>query len=59
VPAVLPRWPSDDRRTRLVFIVDDLDRSVVDGLWNAFLGEPRIDQPDAAALADNPLSLRR
>ncbi|HZH51236.1 MAG TPA: GTP-binding protein [Microvirga sp.] len=59
VPAVLPRWPSEDRRSRLVFIVDDLDRSVVDRLWNAFLGRPSIDQPDAAALSDNPLSLRR
>jgi G3E family GTPase len=59
VPAVLPRWPSEDRRSRLVFIVDDLDRSVVDKLWNAFLGRPGVDQPDAAALSDNPLSLRR
>jgi len=59
VPAVLLRWPSEDRRSRLVFIVDDLDRSVVDRLWNAFLGRPGIDQPDAAALSDNPLSLRR
>ncbi|RDI61971.1 CobW family GTP-binding protein [Microvirga subterranea] len=59
VPAVLPRWPSEDRRSRLVFIVDDLDRSVIDKLWNAFLGRPSIDEPDAAALSDNPLSLRR
>lgn len=59
VPAVLPRWPSEDRRSRIVLIVDDLDRSVVDTLWNAFLGKPQIDQPDAAAMADNPLSLRR
>jgi G3E family GTPase len=59
VPAILPRWPSEDRRSRIVFIVDDLDRSVVEGFWNAFLGRPGIDQPDAAALSDNPLSLRR
>jgi G3E family GTPase len=59
VPAILDKWPSDDRRSRLVFIVDDLDRSFVDRLWNAFLGRPSIDQPDAAALSDNPLSLRR
>jgi G3E family GTPase len=59
VPAVLERWPSEDRRSRLVFIVDDLDRSYVETLWNAFLGRPGIDQPDAAALSDNPLSLRR
>ncbi len=59
VPAVLPRWPSDDRRSRIVFIVDDLERETVEKLWNAFLGNPAIDQPDASALSDNPLSLRR
>jgi G3E family GTPase len=59
VPAVLPRWPSGDRRSRLVFIVDDLDRGTVEALWNAFLGRPSVDRPDAAALSDNPLSLRR
>jgi G3E family GTPase len=59
VPAVLPRWPSEDRRSRIVFIVDDLDRETVEKLWNAFLGRPAVDQPDAAALSDNPLSLRR
>lgn len=59
VPAVLPRWPSEDRRSRIVFIVDDLERETVEKLWNAFLGNPAIDQPDAAALSDNPLSLRR
>jgi len=59
VPAVLPRWPSEDKRSRIVFIVDDLERETVEKLWNAFLGRPAVDQPDAAALADNPLSLRR
>jgi G3E family GTPase len=58
VPAVLPRWPDDDRRSRLVFIVQDLDKAFVERLWNAFLGRPAPDQPDATALADNPLSLR-
>jgi G3E family GTPase len=59
VPAVLERWPSEDRRSRMVFIVNDLEPSYVQGLWNAFLGKPGVDQPDAAALSDNPLSLRR
>jgi G3E family GTPase len=57
-PAVLPAWPDSDRRSRLVLIVDGLDRSFVERLWDAFLGRPRVDAPDAAALADNPLSLR-
>jgi hypothetical protein len=56
---VLERWPSEDRRSRVVFIVDDLERETVEALWNAFLGKPGIDRPDAAALSDNPLSLRR
>ncbi len=59
VPAVLPRWPSEDKRTRLVFIVKDIERGYIEGLWNAFLGIPTIDKPDATALTDNPLSLRR
>jgi G3E family GTPase len=59
VPAVLPRWPDGDRRTRLVLIVKDLDRSFVEPLWNAILGRPELDRPDAAALADNPLALRK
>jgi G3E family GTPase len=59
VPAILDRWPSEDRRSRLVFIVDGLDRAFVERLWDAFLGRPSIDRPDAAALSDNPLSLRR
>ncbi|MDP8919951.1 MAG: GTP-binding protein, partial [Pseudomonadota bacterium] len=42
-----------------VFIVDDLEREMVERLWDAFLGKPAIDRPDAAALSDNPLSLRR
>lgn len=58
VPAVLPRWPDADRRSRLVFIVRDLDKSFVERLWDAFLGRPAIDRPDATALADNPLALR-
>lgn len=56
VPAVLPSWPDADRRTRLVFIVDDLAPDLVEGLWNACVGRPGIDQADAAALTDNPLA---
>ena len=56
VPAILDAWPDDaDRRTRLVFIVKDLGRDEVEALWQAFLGQPGIDRPDAQALADNPL----
>ena len=54
-PARLDAWPDADRRTRLVFIVRDIDPSVIAGLFRAFLGTPAIDRPDRAALVDNPL----
>lgn len=58
-PLRLAGWPDDDHRTRLVFIVKDIGRQDLEGLFNAFIGLPAVDQPDAAALTDNPLSLRR
>jgi G3E family GTPase len=54
-PARLDAWPDADRRTRLVFIVRDVDPTVIQGLFRAFLGIPAIDQPDATALTNNPL----
>jgi G3E family GTPase len=54
-PARLPRWPDDDRRTRLVFITRDLPERTVRELFDAFLGHPAPDRPDRAALIDNPL----
>ena len=55
-PAVrLPRWPDGDERTRIVLITRDLDPGVVKRLFDAFLGAGAPDQPDRAALLDNPL----
>jgi G3E family GTPase len=54
-PTSLPAWPDDDRRTRLVFIVCDLDPRAIRDLFDAFLGAGAIDRPDRAALLDNPL----
>ncbi len=54
-PVRLDRWPDGDRRTRVVFILRDLDPSFVEGLWGAFRGDAAIDRPDAKALTDNPL----
>jgi G3E family GTPase len=34
-PVQLPAWPSDDRRSRLVFITRDLDRNVVESMLTA------------------------
>ena len=55
-PARLDGWPDDDHRTRLVMIVRDLDPKVIARLFNAFLGVPEVDAPDAAGLAENPLA---
>jgi G3E family GTPase len=51
----LEAWPDDDRRTRMVFIVRDLEPRIVRELFDAFLGYTMPDRPDAAALVDNPL----
>ena len=58
-PARLVGWPSDDRRSRLVFVTHDLSPDVVRRLLDAFLGKPSIDTPDKAALTENPLALMR
>jgi G3E family GTPase len=52
----LDAWPDDDRRTRMVFIVRDIEPRVIRELFDAFLGYTAApDRPDAQALADNPL----
>jgi G3E family GTPase len=52
----LPSWPDgDDRRTRLVVIGRDLDPSAVQKFFDAIVGASRPDQPDRAAVLDNPL----
>jgi G3E family GTPase len=58
-PARLEAWPSEDRRSRLVFVTQDLDAAIVRRLLDAFLGNPGVDMPDKAALTDNPLALTR
>jgi G3E family GTPase len=54
-PAQLDRWPDDDRRTRLVFIMRDTEPATIRQLFDAFLGQNTADRPDHAALFDNPL----
>ena len=51
----LPGWPDDDARTRIVVITRDLDPTAVRALFDAFLDAAAPDQPDRAALVDNPL----
>lgn len=38
-PVLLPSWPSDDRRSKLVFITRDLDQAVITESLNAFLDD--------------------
>src|SRR5262249_5862295 len=54
-PVRLDRWPDDDRRTRIVLITRDLEPAAVTSLFDAFLDRSAPDQPDRAALVDNPL----
>ncbi|THK35228.1 GTP-binding protein [Ensifer sp. MPMI2T] len=57
-PERLAAWPDpDDRRTRMVLITKGLEEAFVRDLFDAFTGKPRIDRPDAQALADNPLAV--
>jgi len=54
-PAQLEAWPDADRRTRMVFIVRDIAPTMISGLFDAFLGNTLVDQPDRDAVVDNPL----
>ncbi|MGO4440847.1 CobW family GTP-binding protein [Rhizobium sp. RAF56] len=57
-PVRLPAWPDpQDRRTRMVIITKDLPEIFVRDLFDAFLGKPKVDRPDRAALEDNPLAV--
>jgi G3E family GTPase len=58
-PVRLDAWPDDDHRTRIVFIVDKMSRQFVQGLYEAFAGDLRIDRPDRQALAESPLTPAR
>jgi len=57
-PRRLPAWPDADRATRLVVIGEGLAPGEVERFWAALVGAPAIDQPDRAALVENPLSPR-
>jgi G3E family GTPase len=54
-PRRLPGWPSADRQTRIVFIGEDIVPAEIEKFWAAIVGQPSVDQPDRAALFDNPL----
>jgi G3E family GTPase len=54
-PMVLPLWPDEDRRTRLVFITRQTDPDGIRDLFGAFVQAAAVDRPDRTALLDNPL----
>jgi G3E family GTPase len=54
-PVRLEAWPDADERTRIVLITRDLREGEVRPLFDAFLNRSAPDQPDRAALLDNPL----
>ena len=43
----LESWPDEDHRTRMVFIVRDIEPCVIRELFDAFLGYAAPDRPDA------------
>lgn len=56
-PARLPVWPHGQRGTRLVIIGFDLAEGHVRRLFAAITNQPAVDQPDRAALENNPLAI--
>lgn len=54
-PVRLEGWPDADRRTRIVVIARELAPEAVTRLFDAFVNRSAVDQPDRAALVDNPL----
>ncbi len=55
-PVRLEKWPDGDERTRLVFIVKDIDKAMIEGLFKAFTDQVT---GGAAAFTDKTLSLNR
>ena len=54
-PARLERWPDADQRTRIVFIMRDIDPQAVKRPVRRLPRRAAPDPPDRAALVDNPL----
>jgi dihydroorotase len=50
-PVLLPQWPSEDRRTRMVFITRDLPQEAIEATLTAFekaVGEPSAPQSSSS-----------
>jgi G3E family GTPase len=56
-PVLLPNWPSEDRRTRIVFITRDLPREVIEESLAAFDAADAPATPSTRGLPPGRLSL--
>jgi len=54
-PTRLAAWPDADRRSRLVFIVRDIEPRRIHELFDAFFGVAAPDRADRSAVTENPL----
>ena len=57
-PVRLGQWPDDDHRTRIVFIVQNIEPATIEATWAAFTGIPIADMADAESYRNNPLKLQ-
>jgi G3E family GTPase len=55
-PVRLPQWPDGDQRTKLVFIVKDIEKRLIEELFSAFTDQL---SGSGAAMTDTTLSLNR
>ncbi len=55
-PQRLDAWPDDDHRTRIVFILKDLDERFIESLYASLVNWPGVGQADAEAMMQNPLA---
>lgn len=55
-PQRLDAWPDDDHRTRIVFILKDLDERFIEALYASLVNWPGVGQADAEATMQNPLA---
>jgi len=55
-PVLLPQWPSEDHRTRMVFITRDLPRETIEATLSAF--EKAVEEPPAPRELEEPRTRR-
>jgi len=55
-PVLLPQWPSEDHRTRMVFITRDLPRGTIEATLTAF--EKAVEEPPAPRDPEEPRTRR-